>query len=64
MAGTFEGKSMRPGGGGRFAKMKAALQAKGKSASAAAAIAAVAGRRKWGSKKMSQWSAAGRKRNG
>lgn len=48
------GKSMRPGGGGRFAKMVAS----GKSP----ALAAYIGRRKYGAKKMASFSAKGRKR--
>lgn len=48
------GKSMKPGGGGRFAK----LVSQGKSP----ALAAWIGRKKYGKKKMSKWSAAGRKR--
>ncbi len=47
-------KSMKPGGGGRFAKMVAS----GKSP----ALAAWIGRKKYGKKKMGKWSAAGRKR--
>ena len=49
-------KSMKPGGGGRFAKMVAS----GKSP----ALAAYIGRKKYGSKKMAKFSAAGRKRAG
>jgi len=45
---------MRPGGGGRFAKMVAS----GKSP----ALAAYIGRRKYGAKKMASFSAKGRKR--
>jgi hypothetical protein len=48
-------KSMRPGGGGRFAKMVAAGVPPG--------AAAAAGRKKYGAKKMAQWSAQGRKRS-
>lgn len=49
------GKSMKPGGGGRFAKMVAS----GKSP----ALAAYIGRKKYGSKKMAQFSAKGRARS-
>ncbi len=47
-------KSMEPGGGGRFQKMVAS----GKSP----ALAAYIGRKKWGDKKMSEFSRKGRSR--
>ncbi len=59
---TYKGKSMRPGGGGRFAKMVAALVKKGTPSANAKAIAAAAGRKKYGTKKMAKFSAQGRKR--
>lgn len=63
MAGSsFAGKSMRLGGGGRFAKGVAAMEAKGMSEGAAKAIMAKAGRRKYGKKKMAAMAAAGRRR--
>lgn len=62
MPATYHGKSMRPGGGGRFAKGKDALEAKGMSEKRASAIMASRGRAKYGSKIMAAWSAAGRKR--
>lgn len=49
------GKSMRPGGGGRFA----AMVASGKSP----ALAAYIGRRKYGAERMAQFSAQGRRRS-
>ena len=52
-------KSMKLGGGGRFA----ALAAKAGGGAKGAAIAAAAGRAKYGNKKMAQMSAAGRKRS-
>lgn len=55
-------KSMKLGGGGRFAALKGKIMAQGKSAASAEAIAAAAGRAKYGSKRMAKWSAAGRKR--
>ncbi|MHB8744757.1 MAG: hypothetical protein ACYC9L_16815 [Sulfuricaulis sp.] len=58
----FKGKSMKLGGGGRFAKGKAALMRKGMSAGRAGAIMAAAGRKKYGAKKMAKMSAKGRKR--
>lgn len=61
-AKTYKGKSMRPGGGGQFAKMVDALKREGKSAASAKAIAASVGRKKYGKAKMAKWSAQGRKR--
>ncbi len=59
---TYKGKSLKPGGGGQFAKMVDALKKKGKSTSSAKAIAAVVGRKKYGKAKMTKWAAQGRKR--
>lgn len=53
------GKSMKPGGGGRFAKMVSGLEAKGKSAGSAKAIAAAAGRAKYGKQKFQKMASAG-----
>lgn len=53
-------KSMKPGGGGRFAKCVKDV----KGADNPRAVCAVAGRKKYGAKKMARWAAAGRKRNG
>ena len=61
-AKTFAGKSMKPGGGGRFAKMVSGLERKGKSASSAKAIAASAGRAKYGASRFAKMGAAGRRR--
>jgi hypothetical protein len=58
MAGT----SMRPGGGGRFAALTHKLEGQGKSAESAKAIAAAAGRKKYGKKRFQAMAAAGRKR--
>jgi hypothetical protein len=55
-------KSMKPGGGGRFAALTNKLEKQGKSADSAKAIAAAAGRAKYGAKKMTSMAAAGRKR--
>lgn len=52
----FHGKSMKPGGGGRFAKGVAKLKAKGESAHEAAAVMAIAGRKKYGATQMSKWA--------
>jgi len=62
MADTYKGKSPRPGGGGRFAKLVGQLRARGYSARRDRATAATIGRRKYGSKQMAQWAAQGRKR--
>lgn len=56
---TFKGKSMKPGGGGKFAKLKSQLSGK---VSNPGAVAASIGRKKYGQAQMSKWSAAGRKR--
>lgn len=53
-------KSMKPGGGGRFAKLKSELASKG--ASNPGALAAVIGRKKYGKKKMASWAAKGKER--
>lgn len=51
----------KPGSGGRFAALQGKIEAQGKSPAAAAAIAASAGRKKYGSGQMAKWAAAGRK---
>lgn len=53
-------KSMRVGGGGRFAKLKGQLAKKG--VKNPAALAAKIGRAKYGKKKMAKMAATGRKR--
>jgi hypothetical protein len=53
-------KSMRPGGGGRFAKLTAELKRRG--VKNPKALAAWIGRKKYGAKRMAQWAAAGRRR--
>jgi len=62
MASTYKGKSLRPGGGGRFQRMVDRLKARGLSEKRARAVAASVGRRKYGARQMAQWAAAGRKR--
>ena len=52
-------KSMKPGGGGRFAKMKAKLKGKVRKP---AAVAAAIGRKKYGKKRFQKMAATGRKR--
>jgi len=61
-AKTYKGKSTRLGGGGRFKKVVDALKKKGKSTKSARAIAAAAGRRKYGSRKMASMAKAGKTR--
>ncbi len=61
-AKTYKGKSMRPGGGGKFAQMVDAMVKQGKTVTAAKAIAAAAGRKKYGKRKMAKFAAQGRKR--
>jgi len=64
------GKSMRPGGGGRFARLVGKLKAKkgrsrtGKSRKVRTpkALAAWIGRKKYGKKRFQKMAAAGRKR--
>lgn len=51
-----------PGGGGRFQAMVEALQSEGKGADRAKAIAAGAGRRKYGKRRFQKMAARGRRR--
>jgi hypothetical protein len=60
--GKYHGKSNRLGGGGRFAQVVSAIERKGVSAKRAKAIAAAAGRKKYGAKKFQKMASAGRKR--
>jgi hypothetical protein len=59
---TYKGKSLAKGGGGKFAKMKDAIMATGKSAESAAAITAAAGRKKLGKSEFQKLATQGRKR--
>jgi hypothetical protein len=54
------GDSMKPGGGGRFKKLEGQLEHK-KGVTNPAGLAAYIGRRKYGAKKMAEFSAKGRK---
>lgn len=54
-------KSMRPGGGGRFARLKRRLS-KRKGVRTPGALAAWIGRRKYGKKRFQKMAAKGRKR--
>lgn len=58
------GKSMKPGGGGRFAALVGKLKGKGKSEESAEAIAASVGRKKYGKNKFQAMAAAGKARMG
>ena len=57
-----ESARMKPGGGGRFAKLEHKLAAR-KGVSNPGALAAYIGRRKYGAKKMAKFSAEGRHRD-
>lgn len=63
-AKTYKGKSLRPGGGGRFQRMKDAIMRGNPSMSEeeASAIAAKQGRKQYGPQKMAKYAAQGRKR--
>ena len=54
-------KSMKPGGGGRFAKLKKKLSSEG-SVRDPGALAASIGRKKYGAKKMESWAHGGYER--
>ena len=56
----YKGKSMKPGGGGRFAKLEDKLDRSG--VRDPGALAGAIGRKKYGPKKMARWSSQGRKR--
>lgn len=55
-------KQPKLGSGGRFKAFVSKLKAQGKSTASAKAIAASAGRKKYGSRKMARMAVAGRKR--
>jgi hypothetical protein len=60
MAGTYKGKSLAPGGGGRFAKLTDELAAKG--AKNPQAEAAAIGRAKYGKAQFQKMAQAGKAR--
>jgi len=60
--GTYRGKSNKIGGGGRFAQVVNAIEKKGVSAKRAKAIAASAGRKKYGKKRFQKMAATGKRR--
>lgn len=55
------GKSMKPGGGGRFKKLEGELEHR-KGVSNPGALAAYIGRKKYGGKRMAKMAAHGRER--
>lgn len=55
-------KRMAPGGGGRFEAFVSRLVAEGKTTASAKAIAASAGRAKYGAKGMAEMAAKGRRK--
>ena len=55
-------KKSKPGSGKRFGALEKSVEAQGYSKKAAGAIAAAAGRKKYGAKKFSAMSAKGRKK--
>jgi hypothetical protein len=61
-AKTYKGKSLKLGGGGQFLRMVDAIKKSGKSEAEAEAIAAAAGRKKYGTKRFDKMAATGRKR--
>lgn len=60
MAAAKKKKSMKTGGGGRFAALEKKVEGEGKDPKAAKAIAAAAGRKKFGAKKMAEFAAKGK----
>ena len=62
IADEYKGKSTKPGGGGRFKKMVDDLMKRGKSRKQAEAIAANAGRKKYGAAKFDKMAASGQSR--
>jgi hypothetical protein len=63
MAETFHGKSMKLGGGGRFAKGVSGIEAKGGSEETSKAIMAAAGRKKYGKEKFQDMAEKGKKKS-
>lgn len=62
MPKEYKGKSTAKGGGGHFAMVTDAIMKTGKSKEAAQAIAAAAGRKKYGDLEMARMATAGKKR--
>jgi len=62
MPKTYKGKSTKKGGGGKFAMVTDAIMKKGLSKDSAQAIAAAAGRKKYGTTEFQKMSVTGKKR--
>lgn len=62
MPKTYRGKSTAPGMGGAFSMMEDAMMAKGMPKDRADAVAAAAGRKKYGKAAFQKMAVAGRKR--
>lgn len=62
MPKTYKGKSTKTGGGGHFAMMVDAMISKGMAKERAKAVAAAAGRKKYGKAKFQKMAITGRKR--
>lgn len=60
MSSTYKGKSMKLGGGGRFAKLKDEIAAKG-GVSNPGAVAAAIGRKKYGKSRFQRMAARGKR---
>ena len=60
--GTYKGKSLRPGGGGRFQRIVDALIAKGMTRDHAEAVAAKMGRQHYGKARFQHYAEMGRQR--
>jgi hypothetical protein len=60
--GSYKGKSNKIGGGGRFSQLVDAMEGKGMSMKRAKAVAAAAGRKKYGKIRFQKMAAVGRKR--
>lgn len=63
-AKTYKGKSLEPGGGGRFQKLVDQFMREGDTKESAEAKAAAIGRAKYGKQKFQQMAAKGRKNGG
>lgn len=60
--GYYKGKSLRPGGGGRFLRLVDTLTARGKTVAQARGIAAKVGRQKYGKKLFQYYGLLGKAR--
>jgi hypothetical protein len=60
-AKKYKGKSLKPGGGGRFARLEDVFEKQG--VKDPGALAASLGRRRYGNEQMNKWAMLGKKRN-